>query len=110
MKRLCTWVTADGTAAVLSTVVRSTHQSRGAAERSARAAREFGLEHEAVSAQVMQLMQAGKPYTSAIQAVAGLAVAPVFVEVADPPTCNGCGRFLKLTEVARHESRCDSCA
>lgn len=24
--------------------------------------------------------------------------------------CNGCGRFLTLAEMHRHESRCDSCA
>jgi len=69
--RRCKWVTADGTMAVLSTIVRSTHHTWEGAQRAASKARLEGHPREVVSAMVMAEMQNGASHTSAIQTVAG---------------------------------------
>lgn len=91
-KRRCMWVTADGNAASLSTVVRSTHRSLTAAER---AAAKAGRGREVVSARVMALMQAGRSFTDATIAVAWSDVEPAVVEVTGGNGTEGRGSSSK---------------
>lgn len=82
--RLATFVTVNGTAATISTVVCSVHRTWEAAQRAAGKARLEGLPREVVSAQVIALMQAGACYTSAVQSLAGAPIEAVRVNVGAP--------------------------
>lgn len=82
MRRKAMWVTVDATEAQVSTKVRSVHRSRTAAQGEAYRARwHRGESRQAVSAQVIALMQEGSSYTDAVQALAGKPYEPAYVEV-----------------------------
>ena len=83
MKRWCLFVTADVTAAGISTKVASTHTTARGAQDAARRANRRGKSREVVSAEVMALMQEGKTFIEAVQAVAGKKIVPAQVEVDD---------------------------
>lgn len=81
MRRKAMWVTVAGNMARLDTKAQSTHRTWAAAQETAASARARQLPREVVSAQVIALMQEGKSFTAAVQAVAGLPIEAAYVEV-----------------------------
>ena len=76
LNRLCAWVTVDGSAAAITSRVRSTHRTMQAAQLAARLAGRI-----AVSAEVVRDMQNGLSFEDASRFYAGKPIEPARVWV-----------------------------
>ena len=76
LNRLCAWVTVDGSAAAITSRVRSTHRTMQAAQLAARLAGRI-----AVSAEIARDMQAGLSFHDASTFYAGKPIEPARVWV-----------------------------